>query len=81
MRRKPFNDRPGYVCSLRSGLAGGYVVVYEAAAAGIEVASFRYAVRCETHGAASGTSSMPRARGLMKAPGAFCKACLAGGVQ
>lgn len=72
--RKPYNDRAGYIASLRSGLNRGWVVIYEAEAQGIDTGT-RYAVVCETHGEIVGETSLPRARASMKNPGDFCGGC------
>lgn len=74
-RRKPFNNKAGYIASLRSGKDRGWVVIYEAAEAGMDVDGCRYAVVCETHGTICGTTSMPRARSLMKSA-EFCECCM-----
>lgn len=76
--RKPYNDRAGYVASLRSGKGGGWVVIYEAEAAGIDTGT-RYAVSCEQHGSVVGETSVPKARRAMKAPQNFCEECRARG--
>ncbi|MDQ3273618.1 MAG: hypothetical protein M3Q39_00950 [Actinomycetota bacterium] len=72
--RKPYNDRRGYIASLRSAANRGWVVIYEAGAAGIDADGCRYAVVCEAHGAIVGAKSMPSARGAMKAVD-FCDDC------
>lgn len=74
-KRKPYNDRAGYVCSLRSGVNRGWVVVYEAGAQGFDVGGDRYAVVCETHGTVCGSRSMSNARTLMKSV-EFCDCCM-----
>jgi len=73
--RKPFNDREGYKASLRSAAGKGWVVIYDADAAGIDVGGDRYAVSCEAHGTIVGDTSMPRARLSMKMPEQFCDGC------
>lgn len=73
--RKPYNDRAGYKCSKRSAVGNGWVVIYEATEAGIDVGGLRYAVVCEAHGTNIGESAMPRARLSMKAPENFCDEC------
>jgi hypothetical protein len=73
--RKPYNDRAGYVASLRSGAAAGWVVIYEAADAGLDVGGARYAVCCESHGTLVGCGGLKGARSSMKAPASFCEAC------
>jgi len=73
-KRKPYNDRAGYVASLRSGANGGWVVIYKAGEQGIDVDGCRYAVVCETHGTLCGSTSQKDARVLMKSV-EFCEAC------
>jgi len=77
-RRKPYNDRAGYVCSRRSGKGRGWVVVYEAELQGLDVDGCRYAVVCEAHGTIVGSRSLKDARVLMKSV-EFCEACMAPG--
>lgn len=74
--RKPFNDKVGYIASLRSGAGRGWVVIYEAEAQGIDPAGGRYAIVCETHSTIAKATSLPTARGIMKAVD-FCEACMA----
>ena len=74
-RRKPYNDRAGYLASRRSGFHHGWVVIYRAADQGIDVGGNPYAVVCETHATICGVSSMPKARSLMKSA-EFCEACM-----
>src|SRR5262245_24826681 len=47
--RRPFNRDAGYIASLRSGTNKGWVVIYEAAAQGIDTFGAQYAVVCQTH--------------------------------
>lgn len=73
--RKPFNDRAGYVASLRSGKRLGWVVIYKAVAQGMDPKEGgEYAVVCETHASIARTSSVAKARDIMKACD-FCEAC------
>jgi hypothetical protein len=72
--RKPFNDRAGYICSLRSGAARGWVVVYRAADQGLDTAGGPYATVCETHKTVVNSTNLPRARAAMKHPD-FCEDC------
>lgn len=81
--RKPFNWRPGYVCSRRTGplqadRKRGWVVVYNgdrARAEGEQVVG-KWIVACETHGQSTHVGGEKRARALMKAGSVdFCSAC------
>lgn len=84
-KRKPFNDRAGYIASLRSGANRGWVVIYKAEDQGLDLngenhkelglPDLKYAVVCETHFTLVGTTSIPKAREIMKAVD-FCEACL-----
>lgn len=73
--RKPYNNCAGYRCSRRSGANRGWIVVYEAKDAHLDVGGDRYAVSCETHNTLTGATSMPQARKTMKWP-EFCEACM-----
>ena len=77
--RKPYNDRAGYVASRRSGAAGGYVVIYRAAAQGFDPRDGGpWAVVCEAHGAILRTRSLRDARSAMRDGSAsFCDDCRA----
>lgn len=72
--RKPFNDKAGYVASLRSGFNRGWVVIYNAEEAGLDASAGKYSVSCETHNVLVNVSSLPKARSAMKSPD-FCEAC------
>lgn len=79
--RKPYNDRAGYVASLRSGVVGsdgkrGWVVIYIGEEQGIpESDGGKYAVVCETHGTLVQTTNLPNARSAMKDPREWCECC------
>jgi hypothetical protein len=75
--RKPYNNRAGYIASRRSGIDRGWIVIYAAADAGIDVGTCRYAIVCETHGTIVGATSMQSARQIMKAVD-FCEQCMKG---
>lgn len=75
-KRKPYNDKAGYVCSRRNEINRGWVVVYIAEEQGIDVGPDRYAVVCETHATICGASSIPKARPFLKYP-EFCEECMA----
>lgn len=72
--RKPYNDKAGYIASLRSGKDRGWVVIYEAEKQNMGLAGGRYAVVCETHHAVVNVRTIPLARSAMKAVD-FCEAC------
>lgn len=74
-RRKPYNDRAGYVASRRNDINRGWVVIYRAAEQGIDVDGDRYAVVCETHATIVGMPSVPKCRPFLKIP-EFCEACM-----
>ena len=72
--RKPYNTRAGYIASRRNAVNRGWVVIYNAKEAGIDDAGGKYAVVCEEHGTILNTSSVPKARPLLKYP-EFCEDC------
>lgn len=74
-RRKPFNEKAGYIASLRSGKDKGWIVIYDAKEAGLSDADGKYAVSCETHNVIINTTSLPKARVPMKNPSLFCEEC------
>ena len=76
-KRKPYNNREGYIASLRSGLNRGWVVIYDAVKADLDDTCGRYAVVCETHSVIVNTTSMPKARATMKSVD-FCEECMGG---
>ena len=73
-KRKPYNNRAGYIASLRSGLNHGWVVIYDAVSQGMDVDG-RYAIVCETHSTLIGATSLKQARQVMKDPNFFCEGC------
>jgi hypothetical protein len=73
--RKPHNHLAGYVAERRNPFTEGYVVIWEAEAAGIDVEA-RWAVTCEAHGTIVGETSVARARLSMKRPDNFCEFCV-----
>lgn len=75
--RKPYNTKEGYIASLRSGINKGWVVIYDAKKHGIDDTDGKYAVVCETHNTIVNTTSMPKARKIMKNPD-FCEQCQGG---
>lgn len=78
-RRKPYNDRAGYVASRRNDINNGWVVIYVADEAGLDVGE-KYAVSCETHNVLAGVSSIPKARPSLKVPD-FCEECMSATVK
>lgn len=70
--RKPHNQNAGYIASRRFGAAR--IVIYNAEQAGMDVGA-KYAVVCEAHNRLTGTTSMPKAREIMKSP-EFCERCV-----
>ena len=75
--RKPYNNRAGYICSRRSLINRGWVVIYLADAQGVDVGA-KYAVVCETHNIMVGVTSVAKGRPLLKRPD-FCEQCMASG--
>lgn len=73
--RKPYNDRAGYIASRHSLTNGGWIVIYEAALQGLDIDGGKYAVVCETHNTILQTTSLPKARPLLKYPD-FCEECM-----
>jgi hypothetical protein len=73
--RKPYNDRGGYIASRRNEINRGWVVIYYAEGQGLNQENGKYAVVCETHNTVYQTTSMPKARPLMKYP-EFCEECM-----
>lgn len=73
-KRKPYNEDAGYIASLRSGHNKGWVVIYNAKEQGLDDADGKYAVVCQTHKTIVNTTSLPKAREIMKCPD-FCEKC------
>lgn len=73
-KRKPYNENAGYIASRHNLINNGWVVIYEAAAQGLDPEAGRYAVVCELHNTMVQTSSLRDARPLLKYP-EFCDAC------
>lgn len=74
-KRKPYNEDSGYIASKRSAKNRGWVVIYDAKEQGLDNASGRYAVVCQTHNRIVNTKNMPDARTAMKQPSSFCEDC------
>ncbi len=76
MPRKIHSTEPGYIAErMNPFVPGQKVVIYEGEAQGIDVAPDKYAVVCDAHSTVCGTSSIPKARVLMKQPDEFCEGC------
>lgn len=74
-KRKPYNDRAGYVASRKSSPNGGWVVIYVATEQGIDVDGNRYAIVCESHGTMVGANKIQDARVITENPANFCEEC------
>lgn len=74
-KRKPYNNKAGYVASRRNDINQGWVVIYVAADQGIDTRDGRYAVVCEEHSTICNTSSIPKARPFLRRP-EFCEECM-----
>lgn len=80
--RKQHNDELGYIAERTNPyVPDTKVVIYEAAKQGIDTGGSggggRYALVCDAHSQIGDTTSMPKARELMKAPEGFCLDCRA----
>lgn len=73
--RKPHRDWAGYVCELRNKFSGGHTVVVTAAEAGLDQNGGKYVVVCDKHSTLVNTTSVPKARAIMRDPTIFCEAC------
>jgi hypothetical protein len=73
-KRKPFNNHAGYIASRRNEINNGWVVIYLAKEQGLDKTAGKYAVVCETHNTIYQTTSLPKARPLLKYPD-FCEDC------
>lgn len=76
-KRKPFNDCAGYIASRRNEINRGWVVIYNAAAQGLDTSDGKYAVVCEQHHVILNVKSVASARPLLRFP-EFCEQCMAG---
>ena len=74
-KRKPFNDRAGYIASRHNEINRGWVVIYEAEKQGLDPSGGKYAVVCETHHTVVNVTSIPKARPCLKIPD-FCEECM-----
>lgn len=75
-KRKPHNEDAGYIAELIFQLSGSHIVIYLAREQGIDVGADKYAVVCSKHATMTGTTSLPKARAIMKAAD-FCEECTA----
>jgi hypothetical protein len=73
-KRKPFNDRAGYVASRKNPLTGVHNVIYIASEQGID-ADAKYVTVCEAHCQMVSATSIPRARLDMKDASQWCSEC------
>lgn len=73
--KKPYNDRAGYVASRHNMINNGWVVIYFAKEQGLDDSAGKYATVCETHNTILQTTSLPKARPLLKFP-EFCEECM-----
>ena len=72
--RKPYNKDLGYIASLRSGVSKGWVVIYNASEQGLDNSDGKYAIVCQTHNTIANSTSLPKARLIMKSVD-FCEEC------
>lgn len=76
MNRKKHSHESGYLAERKNPFVPTEkVVIYTAEKQGIDVGSNKYAVVCDAHGTICGTTSIPKARALMKYP-EFCEECM-----
>lgn len=74
-RRKPHNDESGYIAERIFKPSGSHIVIYLAEKQGIDIAEQKYAIVCSKHATITGTTSIPKAREIMKAAD-FCEECM-----
>jgi hypothetical protein len=73
---KPFNDCAGYIASRKNPFTEGWLVLYDAQQAGMEVSGGPYATVCETHGTIANHRTLALARSHLPTA-AWCEACTA----
>ena len=77
--RKVHNRELGYIAERKNPYlhprAIQKVVIYVAKMQNIDVGIYKYAIVCDAHGTICGTSSIPKARTLMKSV-EFCEECM-----
>ena len=77
--RRPHSNLAGYICELRNRRTGiGHVVIYLAKEQQLDESYGKYAVSCEAHNVFTQTTSLPKARAIMKAVD-FCEECMSYG--
>ncbi len=74
-KRKPYNDRAGYIASRRNEINRGWVVIYIAKQQKLDTSDGKYAIVCEKHSVICNTTSIPKARPFLKYP-EFCERCM-----
>lgn len=72
--RKPYNNKAGYIASRRNEINRGWMVIYLSNEQGLDETAGKYAIVCETHNIILQTTSLPKARPLLKYP-EFCNYC------
>jgi hypothetical protein len=72
--RKPFNERAGYIASLKNSLTNIHNVIYIASEQGID-ADGKYITVCEKHGQMVSSKNLPNARKSMKDASQWCSKC------
>jgi len=75
-KRKPFNDRAGYVASKKNTLTDSSNVIYIAVEQGVD-ADGKYITVCEAHGNMISSTNIPDARIDMKDATEWCENCRA----
>ncbi|KKM85892.1 hypothetical protein LCGC14_1284590 [marine sediment metagenome] len=74
--RKVHSKELGYIAErMNPHIGGSKVVIYVAGKQDMDVGSNKYAVFCDGHNTLVGTTSIPKARILMKQPEQFCDSC------
>lgn len=73
-KRKPYNDRAGYIASRKNPVTGDWAVIYNAKQAEID-ADYRHVVVCEAHGNMIASASRDLAYADMKTPWEWCDDC------
>lgn len=74
--RKIHSKEAGYIAERNNPHIKDFkVVIYIADIQGMDVGGNKYAVFCDAHSTLVGTTSVPKARILMKQPDQFCDGC------
>lgn len=74
--RKKHSEESGYIAERANPhVKGSKVIIYIAVKQGMDVGNNKYAVFCDAHSTLIGTTSIPKARILMKQPEQFCDGC------